>query len=285
MTLPNFLIIGAAKAGTTSLWRYLDHHPQIFMSQIKETLFFAYQDPYIMAHWSKLDLPFEITSVESYRNLFAGVTDEIAVGEASPIYLESPKAPERIKKLIPGVKLIASLRHPVDRAYSGYLMHLRNGTAGPDIEKAFDPGALYVQGSFYYEKLNRYYQLFSRDQIRICLFDELKQSTEKLIKDLFSFLGVDDTVKPVIDHQHNVGSIPKLNWLNALSNHHLTKQGYRVLPGFLKSAAKKMYHFNKTIPPKLPHHIRRQLQTIYQDDISRVQDLIQKDLSGWLKNG
>jgi hypothetical protein len=284
MTLPNFLIIGAAKAGTTSLWRYLNHHPQIFMSPIKETMFFAYQDPYVMAHWSKLDLPFQITSIESYINLFSDVTDEIAVGEASPIYLESPKAPERIKRDLPGVRLITSLRHPVDRAYSGYLMHLRNGTAGPDIEKAFEPEALYVQGSYYFEKLYRYYKLFSREQIRICLFDELKQQPDRLVKDLFRFLGVDDTVNPVADQRHNAGFIPKFNWLNSLSNHNLTKQGYKALPEFLKSAAKKMYHFNKTEPPGLPYHIRKQLQEMYQDDIIKVQDLIQKDLSGWLTN-
>ena len=123
MTLPNFFIIGAAKSGSTSLYHYVKQHPQIYMSPLKEPKFFALAG-------EKLDFPGPgdqenvsraITDIHSYRNLFQGRTTEIVIGEASVLYLYSRRAINHIWQSIPNAKLIAILRHPVDRAYSNFL--------------------------------------------------------------------------------------------------------------------------------------------------------------------
>ena len=130
VALPNFLIIGAAKAGTTSLYRYLEQHPEVYMSPVKEPKFFAlggerldYRGPGDEARMRGAS----VTSLEDYRELFRGVSTETAVGEASTLYLYSERAAARIKHHVPDVKLIAVLRNPVDRAYSDFLHLVRDG--------------------------------------------------------------------------------------------------------------------------------------------------------------
>ena len=125
MTMPNFLIVGAQKAGTTSLHYYLKQHPQIYMSLRKEPHFFEGM------HWDfyrpgRIMLP--VTDLADYQALFEGVTDEKAIGEASASYLYSPKAPTLIKRSIPDARLIAILRNPADRSVL-QLSALRPGRA------------------------------------------------------------------------------------------------------------------------------------------------------------
>ena len=119
MTLPNFLVIGAPKAGTTSLHLHLRAHPEIFMPELKEPRFFGYE-----GEGERLKFP--IRTLEEYTALFDAVTDETAIGEATPHYLVYPGAAQRIRDLLPGARLIASLRDPVERSYSVYQMNLRN---------------------------------------------------------------------------------------------------------------------------------------------------------------
>ena len=119
MTLPNFLVIGAPKAGTTSLHLHLRAHPEVFMPELKEPRFFGYE-----GEGERLKFP--IRTLEEYTALFDAVTDETAIGEATPHYLVYPGAAQRIHDLLPGARLIASLRDPVERSYSVYQMNLRN---------------------------------------------------------------------------------------------------------------------------------------------------------------
>ncbi|HEX9660552.1 MAG TPA: sulfotransferase [Rhodothermales bacterium] len=129
MRLPDFLVVGAAKSGTTSLYHLLRQHPDVFMSAVKEPGFFALKNR---------DLQFNgpgdmnaigrcsVNSLETYTALFDEAGSGVAAGEASNIYLYSPEAPPAIKAAIPNVKLIAMLRDPVERAFSAYLMMLRD---------------------------------------------------------------------------------------------------------------------------------------------------------------
>lgn len=124
MTMPNFLIVGAQKAGTTSLHYYLKQHPQIYMRPRKEPHFFEGM------HWDFYRpgrIMLAVTDLADYQALFEGVTDEKAIGEASASYLYSPKAPTLIKRSIPDARLIAILRNPPDRAYSNFLHCVRGG--------------------------------------------------------------------------------------------------------------------------------------------------------------
>jgi hypothetical protein len=139
MTLPNFIIAGALKAGTTSLHEYLGQHPQIYKSPIKETRYFTY-DPENPDHVSKGYRVFPVQTMGEYLAQFAGVKDEVAIGEATPNYLISPHAPVRIKEIIPNVRLIFSLRNPVQRLYSLYVMGITSGSVSGDVYNELSPG-------------------------------------------------------------------------------------------------------------------------------------------------
>ena len=134
MTLPNFLIIGAMKSGTTSLYHYLKQHPQIYMSSIKEPNFFALEGSNLDFNGAegkeqiqRLIKRESIINIEEYRALFRRAAHETAIGEASPMYLYSPEAPYRIRYYVPEAKLITILRNPVERAYSAFLYMTRDG--------------------------------------------------------------------------------------------------------------------------------------------------------------
>ena len=133
--LPDFLVIGAFKAGTTSLHHYLDKHPRIFMTRLKEPNFFAHtkSDP---NHDNRNIFP--VTDLAQYERLFADARADQLKGEASPGYLPSKQAPRKIKEQIPDIRLLATLRDPVDRAYSHYLMELRNEQISLPPNQAFD---------------------------------------------------------------------------------------------------------------------------------------------------
>ena len=171
--LPNFIIIGAAKAGTTALYWYLSEHPAVFMSRVKETNYFAYgvDDAGRLLYGDPDVHRFPVKSLAEYEQLFAEAGAAPAVGEASPIYLECPQAPGRIQELLPAARLICSLRHPVERAYADYLMYLWR--RGRRFEPARDltatavwarPDSRWMSVSRYHEQLSRYFDGFPRDR-------------------------------------------------------------------------------------------------------------------------
>ena len=160
---PNFFIVGAAKAGTTSLHRYLEQHPQVFMSSVKEPRFFE-------AGWEKIGkarflIPARIAGEREYLQLFKEAGESKAIGEASPSYLYDEEAPYLIKEKIPKAKIIISLRDPIDRAYSQYLHFVRAGIeTKPFCDALFNElGDYYVQPGQYSDQVRRYLEVFGRD--------------------------------------------------------------------------------------------------------------------------
>ncbi len=185
MTLPNFLIIGAAKSGTTSLYVYLMQHPEIYMSPVKETHFFSFDSESKMTKGPGDPIHKAITDFNEYQALFDGVTDEKAIGEASTSYLYRPEAPGRIHKILPDAKLIAILRNPADRAFSAYMHVVRDEReTAKDFAEAlsyeenrkaagWEPIWHFTSVGHYYEHLKRYYDLFHPDQIKVYLHEDL----------------------------------------------------------------------------------------------------------------
>lgn len=297
MNLPNFLIIGAAKAGTSSLHYYLSQHPQIFMPTLKEPKFFAlvgeelnFQNPdQAINHDS-------INSLNDYQKLFREVTDEIAIGEASPIYLYSEKAAHHIRKYIPQTKLIVVLRNPVDRAFSCYTHLRREGYETLSFEDALQVEKQriennwahlwhYQEAGFYSKQLKPYLNLFDREQIKIFLFDDLCKDSLSLLQEIYKFLGVDADFIPDLE-KRNVSGMPK-----SLLLQKLLFRGNFLRDAFLSIFPRRLYRdFVKQIKKwnmgeklSLDPCTRLHLQRIYRDDILELQGLIQKDLSMWLK--
>ena len=299
MTMPNFLVIGAAKAGTTSLYNYLKEHPQIYMSPHKEPRFFAlegkpidFQGPGDLTRFKF------VTNIESYLALFEEVYHEVAIGEASPWYLYVPQAPKRIKNHIPNAKLIAILRDPVERAYSNFL-HAVSEELEPlnDFTQAMEAEEErirhnwsyrwhYKQKGFYSVQIKRYYALFDRDQIRFYLYDDFITSPMSVMQDIFRFLGVDDTFVPNTSQKHNVSRLPKNKMLDKLFRQPNSMKS--LLKPFFPSSLRKqvktnLINLNFQKKPQLLPEVRKQLIEEYREDILRLQELIQRDLSAWLK--
>lgn len=292
--MPNFLVIGAAKAGTTALYYYLKQHPQIYMSHNKEPKFFALEEQKLkLSGADAQDYSSAVTNIDSYQKLFQGVTDEVAIGEASTLYLYSPKAPERIHYYLPNVKLIAILRHPVERAYSGYLMHLGHGreritdfAQAIQEEKArIDRNEIwghYINAGFYYAQLTRYFNTFDRHQIKVYLYEDLKEKPINLTQDIFQFLHVDQTFNPDTSLKYNVSGIPKNEFLRLLTSktNELSPVIKQLFPDRLRHQVKSKILKN---PPPLSIELRKKLIEIYRQDILQLQDLIDVDLSKWLE--
>ncbi len=288
MTLPNFIIIGAYKSGTTSLYHYLRQHPQIFMSQIKEPNFFAHEKKAEMMR-REGKVVRVVDNMNTYTGLFADVTDEKAIGEASPIYLGTPLAAQRIKETMPDVKLIAILRQPVDAYYSDHNMRIRESQTRKvekdfrerfrETEEKIRSGA--ISGPMYYSQLKVYYDLFDPSQIRVYLFDDLLKDGQAVIQDICRYLGVDDTFEADMSQTFNPGGLPKNRKLGDKLNKLLNKKKLNKLP-FVKKILLHMQKSNTVKFPPLSPDLRRELTGIFREDIQNLQELIGRDLHSWL---
>jgi hypothetical protein len=298
MTMPNFLIIGAMKAGTTALYSYLKQHPEIYMSPVKEPNFFAFESERLnfSAPQDKKGINrTSITSIDSYRALFLGVTSEKAIGEASHWYLYSPKAPGRIQHHVPKMKLIVVLRDPVERAYSQFLHFIRDGQEPlTDFARALQEEETrirnnwafgrYASRGFYHAQLIRYFDAFDRSQIKIYLYEDFRDDPNGVLPDTFRFLGVNEAFVPEMSVRPNVSGVPNNRALHAL----LTKPE-RIKAILKPYLSPKVLRFARALrdrnlaKPQLAQEERRQMVEVYREDILQLQDLIGRDLSKWLE--
>jgi sulfotransferase family protein len=289
--LPNFIVIGAAKAGTTSLHWYLAEHPAVFMTTVKDPAYFAYGvDADGRLLWGNPDLHiFPIKSLREYERLFADAGNASAVGEASTTYLECPQSAARIRQLLPAVRLLCSLRHPVDRAYSDYLMYLR--ARGRRLDPARDltatavwarPDSHWMRVGRYYEQLSRYFDAFPRDQICVLLFDDLRRNPQKFVRDTYQFLDVDPAFEPDFATPHMAGGEPASLMLESL----FTRGARSALkPWVPKGAANWLRRLRgRTMreAPRLPADLKKQLTGHFRDDITKTSELIGRSLQHWL---
>jgi hypothetical protein len=293
MTMPNFLIIGAMKSGTTALYYYLEQHPQIYMSPVKEPNYFCSGE-------QENSVGNSATRIGDYQDLFKDVSGEKAIGEASHCYLYEPEAAARIQDYIPDAKLIAVLRNPVDRAYSHFLHMVRNGSEPlTDFAQALreeETGGYqkrnlqdYVGRGRYYDQLKRYFNTFSRDQIKVYLYEDLSNAPIDILQDAFRFLGVDDSFVPDVSLRRNVSGYPKHKTVDKLlTKPSLIKDALKIyLPARLRWRLSKAFDDLKTRnlvePPPVQPEVRRQLIGVYREEVLKVQKLIHRDLSGWLE--
>jgi hypothetical protein len=288
MMLPTFIVIGVAKGGTTSIYRYLDQHPDVFMCPDKGPNFFGYEDARNWQWHEEGEPPllrhFKVATLEEYEALFAGVADERAVGEVSPQYFRCPTAARRIQEVIPDVKLVASLRNPADRAFSGFLMRTRRGETVDDAHVELTAESSHVKEGFYYTRMKRFYDAFDREQIKIYLFDEFRKDPAEVVRDLLGFLGVDTGFVPDTTVKHNPANVPRSALLNrVLYQPRVIRTVKAVLPARLERTAKRLRQRNLSPAPSFPADLRAQLLDLYRDDILRLEELVERDLSGWFE--
>jgi hypothetical protein len=247
VALPDFLIVGAMRSGTSSLNHYLRQHPQIHMAKQKEVRFFD-------QHWAR--------GVDWYEEQFDPEPGQIC-GEASPGYLNSPEAPQRIAQTLPAVRLVAILRNPVDQAYSRYLMaHGRNrnrdrrsfGRAYPD----------YLPGGQYVDALGRFsatpYVLFTED---------LANDPAGEYEGLCAFLGVDESYRPP-----DLGRVVNQYFeVRSASVRRLAKR----LPRRARDAVGRLNH-RSADPPAMGQEVRRQVFDHFRPYNERLAQYLGRDL-------
>jgi hypothetical protein len=291
---PNFLLIGAPRSGTTSTYEGIKQHPQIFMSAVKEPMFFILEGTH--QEFSGPQIPVGARTWDAYCALFEGVRQEKAVGEASTFYLYSPDAPRRIRNRLPEAKFIAILRNPVDRAYSHFLVNRLAGTEPiADFEKAMDAEEqrmgqgwylywCYRGMGFYGGQIERYYSVFDRRQFRFFLFEDLVRDPDAFFADVFRFLEVDAHFRIRGRRKYNPSGLPRNRILhNFITQPNTLKLFFkRILPADMQYRMITS-SLNRTLAkPALDGAVRRRLTDIYREDILRAQELLQRDLSSWL---
>ncbi len=299
MPLPNFLVLGVAKAGTTSLHAYLAQHPQIYMSPRKEPHFFAYGEaplPDFTGPDSQNARQRAIPTFAAYQALFAGWTNELAIGEASTTNFMA-RACERIHTYLPDARLILILRQPADRAYSQFL-HTRRMGLEPltDFAQALAdeeartqnpwlPAFTYTRAGFYAPILQQYLDCFPREQLRIYLYEEWQAQTLPVLQDIFGFIGVEPGFVPDTAIRLNTAAVPRNRWLvRFLRGTHPLKQWLKpLLPAHWRQrTVRTLSTYNLTKPPPFDPHLRTQLNQLYRHDIQQTAALIGRDLSHWL---
>lgn len=284
--LPNFFIVGAAKSGTTSLHNYLDKHPKISMSKIKEPQFFS------RVLVSDDDPIKPVRDEKKYLELF-DITEETKIlGESTANYLPDPKAAYLIKKFNPDSKILITLRNPITRTYSAYYNFVKkpekHGNFFEQVKNEIrlmkngkKPEYMIVGNSLYYENVKRYLEIFGSKNVKIIFFEEWQRNLDKTINEILFFLGIKDSefflTEKII---HNKFS--KKNPRNRLSKFILKNKilgGFskNVVPKSAKSFIKEEILQKESRISLKPNEINL-LTEFFKEDVIKLESLLRKKI-------
>jgi Sulfotransferase family len=298
MPLPTFLVIGAAKSGTTALAAYLAQHPEVFFSRSKEPNYFALAGeglpelgpapPHVLRgaiyNWSRTDWT-------GYCRLFEGAEGSKAIGEASVRYLYFPDAPPRIRTILPDVRLIVLLRDPISRLYSHYNMNRQILLEPLELAEAIaaEPERIaagwgwdwhYVQLGLYARQLRRYFELFDRAQIAVFLYDDFVRDPLAIYRAVCRHIGVDDSFVPDMRGRAKPGSLPRnaalarwLWWPNPVRRRLLRHARPLAVP-----LIRRLKDWNAAPVPALDPGLHRVLVPRFRADLDDLARLLDRDI-------
>jgi len=274
--LPTFLFVGSAKCGSTWIYKALQAHPEVYVPAAKDIYFFdAYYDK----------------GLDWYASFFAAADGRAkAVGELSHDYLYSREASERIARDLPGVKLFACIRNPIERALSVYHFRKRNGTAEVDFESTINKYPLVLERGKYFDHLKVYLDCFGEKRFRTFLFDDLGADARVFSRSIYDFVGVDPSFE-YLDAEKKVlpASQARLAWLAVFAKRaarRLRHLGQASIVGRVKDS----FVFNflyKPIPEAEKETLspaqRTRLIEYYASDVEKLGALLGRDLDHWLE--
>jgi hypothetical protein len=314
-SLPNFFIVGAPKAGTTSLYHYLDQHPQIYMSPIKEPNYFAAEirpenagdelQPQVAEDLRELQKYLQgpmrekrfgglVSQWDDYLRLFRSVKTEKAIGEASVCYLWSKTAAANIHSSIPGAKIIMILRNPAEVAFSLYLQSVTSGRVRGSFRKMLQDSRVCNKEKFsllypllelglYYEQVNRFLELFPSESVLILWYEQYQRQQLETLTDIFRFLNVDTTFVPDTSRRYLEPRIPRFTAISHLLKKHGTWQrGQDSNPDVLRSFWRHLF-FRRRGSVTMDTKDREWLYEYYGEDVRKLSSLLERDLSAWLR--
>jgi hypothetical protein len=274
---PAFIVLGAVKAATTWIAHQLRNHPDLWLPNA--------EPHYFSTEYHR--------GPDWYRSLFADAPAGRILGEKSADYLAHPDAPSRIASTLPTAKLIVQLRDPTERAYSDYCMLYRRGDVGADPRRYLanrrrylDRGqsvlrARFLEGGLYGAHINRYLEHFPRHQLKIILYEDIRCSPERVIADVCEHIEVglhftpdeigarkNDSTSPILPLPLRRMLRPARSLLDPLRSNPILSR--------LRSAMTSKVRY-----PPLTDELREMLRTYYRDDISRLEDVLDRDLTQW----
>jgi hypothetical protein len=295
-SLPNFLIIGAPKCGTTSLQYYLEQHHDVFFAP-KELHFFG-EDLKIKNHFN---------DIEKYKSYFSNAAQK-AKGEASVWYLYSQSAPQEIKTLVSDAKIIICLRNPVDMIYSLHGETIYNGyETESDFEKAltleygrksglnipssatFVQCLLYKENGLYSTHIQRWQEAFGKDNVLIILLDDLHKNALDSTNKALEFLGLNELPELNNEVQNEAKDFTSLGLHQKFkSAKNWEKNLIRLLIPSKKIRERilnKIYQANikKTVKKTMSTELRNKLTQFFVEDIKATEKLIDRNLNHWMK--
>jgi len=290
---PNLFIVGAPRAGTTSLYQYINEIPQIFISPEKEPNFFntntVRDNGTIFIH--------PIRDEDSYLKFFENATDEIYLCEATTHYLFDPECPKLIHNFSPNAKIIITLRDPVEREYSQYkLIFHRTVVDKLDYDKSFlqeikeqmrdrnnswEPG-LRLESGLYTENIKRYIEIFGEGNVKILIFENWINDIKNIMNEILQFLQINYNLENFhggIYHKSSAWRSPKGNATN-----YLLKTGYKskiikkIIPQSILYNVRDKILTKKENYSKLDTESRKILINFYQDDVKKLEKFLGKEL-------
>jgi hypothetical protein len=293
---PNFFIVGAAKAGTTSLASYLGQHPDVFLPGVKEPKFLSAPEN-VFPHLGPGDDVADarvVHGMEEYLALFAPGGGARARGEASVDSLVFPGVPGRLRGLFPDARIIAILRNPVDRAHSAWMHLVRDGRENLPFAEALAQERRrreanweflwwYERCGRYAEPLARFLETFGRERCKVVLFDQLKADPEGLCREIFAFLGVDAGFTPDASRRLNVSGAPKNRRLHDMfhTRNPLKALVRPLLPRALRERIRSRVDAANMDRPRLDPETRAALARRFDPELAALEQLLDIDLGHW----
>lgn len=276
MKAPNFIVLGAHKAGTTSLHHYLKQHPEIFLLPQKGTDLLAKRKVVTL------------DDAGEYLAQFEGASETQILGEVSSVYLHADGVAEKIKRLFPQTQLIAVLRNPIERAISAFFWEdsfkkeeIRN------FEKTLLASERILKNGLYGQHIENYFCHFERQQIKLILFECFKEDKPKFFSEIYNFIGVANKVfTPKTDKVYNLGEIVVDN-----TSRKILKAGFEInqtvkffVPKFARSFIREFLRSKSVAPkPKISNELKAKLRDYYHDDIILLEKITGLDCHHWLE--
>ncbi len=295
--LPGFLIVGASKSGTSSLYHYLNQHPEIFLSPVrKEGRYFSgMEGNYKGPGDGRID-PTLPKTLDDYKALFKGASPGMVTGDISPDYLYFYKnAVPRIKSVLgESTAILIILRSPAERAFSAYTHFKRDGREPLSFEAALEKEEermknnwlwawQYRNSGLYYDQVKAYVDHFRK--VKVILFEDFRDRPREVLSDICRFIGVDPDFRFDTSYKYNVSGTPRNPLMYKLeTSRRLVRLIKRVVPRKLVRKMKKQWTGEKQMVKSgmLPG-TRKQLNAFFEADIKKLEGLLRKDLSHWLK--
>jgi hypothetical protein len=274
--LPDFIIVGPQKCATTWIYKCLYEHPEVYLPETDSVHYF--------------DINYH-RDIEYYQNSFSSYEGESIVGEETATYIREQEAPRRIYDTIPDVKLIFTFRNPIDRAYSHWWHDKSKNKHSYEFDRVLKNYDLYqnwIVPGFYYRHLSRYLDYFPKENIKVCVMDDLVEDEWRYLKQIYTFLGIKQRFTPLyINKKANQGSYrfdkKSLFWkaTNLFKNTAPEKAVNAIKP--IHSRIVDIMANKSEYEEGMSENMRRDLEEIYIEDIENLSNYLDRDLSGWLE--